>query len=146
MKLVTITGKPNTGKDWLARKLGGNSDVLYIRPYSDRKIPKNIEPWEFDDSSIHLSEYKLSKKMEREVPLAIRTIGDTRYVFFRNQLRADYVVIVVDEATLDHLRKNYDCEIYSIYVTHDTCPNSDDYDVVYNPKTDDYDTLEAGIV
>ena len=143
MKIIAICGKPNSKKDYVAMKLSENSDISYVRPYSDKSIPVNIEPYESDDSYVYLSEYKLSVKMDKEVPLAVREIKGHRYVFFENQLRAEYVVLILDEATLDQLRKDYDGEIFAIYTTVTTCSHPEKYDVVFNPDTDDIDLLEV---
>ena len=143
MLLIIVTGEPNSGKDKVASKLGMNADVKYIRPYSDKKIPVNIEPQDFPTEYTYLSEYKLSKKMEHEIPLFTREIGVNRYVVFENQLNADYVVLILDPETLHELQKTYTGRIFSIYCTQNTCDNPQDYDVVFNPRVDDIDFLEV---
>lgn len=142
MKLVCICGEPNSQKDLVAMKLSQNSDVIYIRPYCDKKVPINLEAWD-NDGLIHLSPAQLDTKMYCEKPLAVREINDTRYVFFENQLRADYIVMIVDENTLDNLRKDKRWDIISIYCTRTSCANPQKYDVIFNPDTDDVDFLEV---
>lgn len=142
MKLVTITGRPNTGKDLVAMRLDENSDVRYIKPYTDKELPINSETYEHD-GLIHLSKKQLDDKLNREVPLLIREINGSRYVFFENQLNADYIVLIVDEDSLDHLRRKFQDKLFRIYVTKSTCSRSEKYDVVFNPDTDDIDFLEV---
>lgn len=145
MKLIVVTGEPNSGKDYLASKLAENSDVKFIRPFSDKVIPIQTEPRDFPTKYNYLSEYKLTRKMEREIPLFERVIGKHRYVVFRNQLNADYVVLILNPETLDQLREIYDGEIFSIYCTNGGCSNPHDYDIVFNPRVDDIDFLEVKI-
>ena len=84
MRLVVISGAKNTKKDLVASRLAKNSDCIWIKPYTDR--PRGVVIYE-DDDYVHLSEDKLSAKMERDKPLATVEVNNHRYVFFENQLR-----------------------------------------------------------
>ena len=150
MKLILISGARNSKKDLLAHRLASNSDCIWIKPYSDKPIPLNADP---DDRFIKLNSEQLNVKMMREVPLAETVIAGNRYVFFENQLNGDYCVIVGDDRIVFNLMNNYDGDIVSIKCHSNSEKNSprflmgdDDFDIVFNYDTDDYDTLEAMII
>lgn len=146
MKIIAITGHKNSNKDLVAMRLASNSDVVYIRPYSDKKRPLNMESYEEDDY-IHLNNSQLSYKMEREEPFLVKEIDGVRYVFFMTQFRADFCAIIIDKTMLDYLKKNWDGEIVSIYC-HDGrgCDDPKSYDIIYDWKNDDFDRLESDII
>ena len=143
MKLIVITGDKNSGKDYLASKLSENSDIKFIKPYSDKMSNHTTYDEVYDCSFIPINDKKLNVKMECEIPLFERVIGNNRYVVFQNQLNAEYALLILDKYTLDQVRRDYDFSIFSIYCTQGTCDNPQDYDVVFNPRVDDIDFLEV---
>lgn len=150
MKLILISGARNSKKDLLAHRLASNSDCIWIKPYSDKTVPVNADP---DDRFIRLNQAQLNVKMMREVPLAETVIAGNRYVFFENQLKGDYCVIVGDDRIVFHLMNNYEGDMVSIKCHSNSEKNSsrfliedDEFDFVFNYDIDDYDTLEAMII
>ena len=151
MKIIAISGGKNTNKEKLAFRLSENSDVDYIKPYTDREIPINMEFYEQDDL-IHLNPKQLSSKMEREIPLVVSNVNGNRYVFFQTQLRAEYCVMVLDDAGIFNLKKNWDGEIITVRVhsknekpSPRVLMNDGEYDLVYDCENDDYHDLETAI-
>lgn len=152
MILITISGAKNSGKDILAMKLAQNSDCIWIKPYTDKEYPVNIEDWE-QDELIHLNDKQLDNKMNHEIPLAVTEINGFRYVFFENQLRADYVVLIADDNVVSYLKREWKGELITIKCHRDGEKYSErnllkdsEFDIVFNVDTDDYDTMEGGII
>ena len=150
LKLIVISGAKNSKKDLLAHRLASNSDCIWIKPYSDRTMPINADP---TDSFIRLNTRQLNDKMMREVPLAETVVKGNRYVFFENQLKGAYCVIVGDDRIVFNLKNNYESELVTIRCHSDTEKSSprfllgdEEFDYVFNYDHDDYDTLEALIV
>ena len=151
MKLILISGARGSKKDLLASRLAGNSDCIWIKPYSNRKVPVNADP--VDDRFIKLNDKQLNRKLEKEVPIAETIINGNRYIFFENQLRADYCVIIGDDRVIFNLKNNWDGDIVTVkchsrdeqssprFLLDDT-----EFDIVYNYDEDDYDTFEAMII
>lgn len=152
MILITISGAKNSGKNILAMKLAQNSDCIWIKPYTDKEYPVNIEDWE-QDTMIHLNKKQLDTKMGHEVPFAETEIKGFRYVFFENQLRADFVVLIADDNMVSSLKREWDGELITIkchsskeeYSERNLLKDSE-FDLIYNHDTDDYDDLESKIV
>lgn len=151
MKIIAISGGIDTCKDKLAYRLAENSDVVYIKPYTDREVPINLEVYEQDDL-IHLSSEKLSRKMEREIPLTMETVNGNRYVFFKNQCTADFCVMILDDAGIFNLKKNWSGEIITVRVHSKNERSSSrvlmkdsEYDFVFDWDKDDYHDLETAI-
>lgn len=150
MKLILISGTKSSKKDLLAHRLASNSDCIWIQPYSDKSMPVNAD---LDDRFIALNSKQLSDKMMREVPLAETVVNGNRYVFFENQLKGDYCVIIGDDRVVFNLLNNYEGDIVTIKCHSNSEKSSprflmsdDEFDFVFNYDTDDYDTLEALII
>ena len=134
-------------------KLASNSDVVYVKPYTDAPVPINLEEYQ-QDEYIHLNVKQLADKMEREPVACTCDIGDNRYVFFQNQFSNGYVVLLVDDECLKTLKDKYGSDVVSVRVkSYSEEPSNrsgnlrDDYfDVVWHYDEDDYDTLEAEII
>lgn len=148
MRLVTISGAKNTKKDFVAFKLAQNSDCVWVHPYTDFEHPINIEDNERDDYA-HLSKEKLTRKMEREVPLAVSEVNGHRYVFFENQMTAGFCVIIADDRIVSYLKNNWGGELITIKChsknesySERNLLKDDDFDIVFDVDTGDYDELE----
>lgn len=146
MRLIIITGARYTKKDIVASKLAKNSDCIWIKPYTDR--PNGHVEYEQDDY-IHLNEKQLSHKMEREVPLAVIEVNDHRYVFFENQLRANYCILIGDDSVVSYFRNNWDGDLLTIRChsknekySERNILGDDEFDIVFDTDTGDYDELE----
>ena len=145
MKIIAVTGEKNSNKEWLARKLAENSDVIFIRPYTDKPTLVNQEPYEMDEY-IHLTDSQLSYRMDREPLLICKRINGHRYAYFKTQLRADYCVIIVTADMIPPLKKEYGFELFTIYChTGQGCDDPTKYDYVFNSKEDSYDNLEERV-
>lgn len=150
MKLILISGAKGSHKDLLASRLASNSDCIWIKPYSNRKVPINSDPV---DTFISLNDSQLNRKLEREVAIAETVVNGNRYIFFENQLNADYVVIVGDDRIIFNLKNSWNGELVTIKCHSDReQPSSrfllddNEFDHVFHYGVDDYDTLEALIV
>ena len=151
MKIIALTGAKNSRKDVVARRLATNSDVVYVRPYTDRDVPVNAEDWELDDYT-HMNEKQLSYKMERDEVLSVAHVGNHRYVFFMSQFNADFCVLILDDVGIFNLKKNWKGEIVTVKVHSDIEEPSDrclmkdeEFDFVFNIDHDDFDDLEDRI-
>lgn len=141
MRLILINGAKNSKKEIVAMRLSKNSDCIWIKPYTDSKLL-------FDDNP-HLNKEQLSRKMEREVPLCETVVNNHRYVFFENQLNAEYVVLIGDDRILDYLKNNYSGDMITVkvhskdeeYSARNLLPDKW-FDIVFNVDTDDIDELE----
>ena len=141
MRLVVINGAKHSKKDIVAMKLAKNSDCVWIKPYTDSKFL-------FDDYP-HLNEEQLTRKMEREVPLCESVVNGHRYVFFENQLNAEYVVMIGDDRIITYLKNNWDGDLLTVkvhskdeeYSARNLLPDKD-FDIVFNVDMDDIDELE----
>lgn len=147
MRLVTISGAKNTPKELVALELSKNSDCIWVNPYTDFDDPVNIEDM-YQDGYTHLSSEKLSRKMEREIPLVETEVNGHRYVFFENQMKSSFCVIIADDRIVSYLRNNWDGELVTVKLHcskekySDRCLLSDDeFDIVFNTDTGDYDEL-----
>ena len=153
MKIITLTGGKNTKKELLAYKLSKNSDVGYIKPYTDREVPFEMEESELDDYN-YVSKDTLDKMIKEDEVLCETLVNENRYVFFKSQLRHSYNVMIVDDYALVELQKKWKKNIYSIKVKSNGEKPSNrinthlydyEFDKVYNVDTDDFDELEWGI-
>ena len=151
MKLIAISGPKYSKKDTLAMKLSQNSDCIWIKPYSDRPVRVNSDDTE--DRFIKLNGIQLNTKINKEMPLAITEINGHKYVFFENQLNAEYVVLTGDDRIISYLKDNWDGELVTIKChsnieqSSEICTLDDDeFDIVFNVDTDDYDFLECQII
>ena len=146
MKLIVISGGKNSKKGLLAHRLADNSDCIWIKPYSDRTVPVNSDPVE--DSFIRLNKRQLESKVSREVVLAETVVNGNRYVFFENQLNADYVVLIGDDRIVMYLKSNYEGQLITVrchseseqYSERNILPDKD-FDIVYDYDKDDFDSF-----
>ena len=153
MKIITLTGGKNTKKEVLAYRLAKNSDVSYIKPYTDREVSDDVDESELNGYN-YVSKDTLDTMIEEDEVLCSRTINGNRYVFFKSQLIHDYNVMIVDDYALVDLQSNWKEDLYSIKVKSnnekasnriDTYLYDHEFDKVYNIDTDDFDALEWGI-
>ena len=146
MKLIAISGAKHSKKNLLAMKLSQNSDCIWILPYSDQPVRINSDNTE--DKFIRLNKRQLDAKMNREKVLASVRVNEHRYIFFENQMNADYVVLIGDDTIIMQLKSDYDGKLVTIRCHSETEEHSDrallsdkEFDIVYNYDTDDFDTL-----
>lgn len=153
MKIITLTGGKNTKKEVLAYRLAKNSDVSYIKPYTDREVSDDVDESELNGYN-YVSKDTLDTMIEEDEVLCSRIINGNRYVFFKSQLIHDYNVMIVDDYALVDLQSNWKEDLYSIKVKSnnekasnriDTYLYDHEFDKVYNIDTDDFDALEWGI-
>lgn len=144
MKLIAISGAKNTGKSVLAEKLSLNSDCIWIKPYTDKKRQREY---------IYLNDKQLNDKMQREEPLLVSEVNGNKYVFFKNQLNAEYVVLIGDDRVINYLKNEWDGDLVTIKChskmerpSSRSTLDDDEFDIVYDTLADDYDTLEASLV
>lgn len=149
MRIVTLTGAKNSGTDKIASLLSENSDVGYIRPYTDKNIPFG-EIAELYGDYHHVAPEVLDQMIEDEEVLSINYVNGTRYVFFKFQLEYDYNILIADDYTVVNIKTNYD-DVYSVMVhSKDEKPSNrvgvylyeHEFDEVFNYDTDDIDSLE----
>lgn len=141
LKLIALSGAKHSKKDSVASRLAQNSDCIWIKPYTDREIIG-------DDWYISMSKTKLNRKMEREVPLAETVVAGNRYVFFENQLKGDFVVLIGDDRIIYNLKKNWGGHLITVKChSKDEKPSprclmdDKEFDIVFNYETDDFDSL-----
>ena len=147
LKIITISGAKNTKKDELAQKLAQNSAVVYVKPYTD--APEGVYEWEMDEH-IHLNPKQLDAKLNRENALTMTNVNSHRYVFFENQLNADYCILILDDTGLINLKRYWEGEMVTIRVhskdekySERNVLDDDYFDVVFDVDYDDYDVLEG---
>ena len=141
MKLIVICGAKNSKGDLLAMKLANNSDCIWIKPFTDR--PRKEE---FDLKPV--SKEKLTHMMDNEDVLAVGEVNGYRYVFFKNQLTADFVVLIGDDRVVTYLKNNWDgdlmtikCHSKSEEYSERNLLSDDEFDVVFDYDRDDLDLL-----
>ena len=150
MKLIVLSGAKHSKKDLVASRLAENSDCIWIRPYSDKKIPINRDADDYD--FISLNQKQLNEKMAREVPLVETIVGGNRYVFFETQLLADYVVLIGDDRVVFNLKNNWDGDLVTVKChskgevsSSRSLMDDKEFDIVFNYESDDFDSLVAEI-
>ena len=148
-KIVTLTGYKNCGKYNLAMDLANNSDVAFIKPYTDREIPLDEIPEEYGEFH-YVSKDTLDIMMEDDEVISSTTINGNRYVFFKFQLTAPYNVLIADDYAVVDIRSNWK-NTYSIKVYGDNQKDSDrvgvylydhEFDEIFHYGSDDVDSLE----
>ena len=122
-------------------KLANNSDCIWIKPFTDRERES-----EYD--LIPVSEKKLTQMMNEEDVLASVELNGNRHVFFKNQLTADFVVLLGDDRVVTYLKDNWDgdlmtikCHSKSESYSERNLLTDDEFDIVYNYDSDDIDLL-----
>lgn len=147
MRIISLTGVGNRTY-WVAFKLGNNSDVAFIQPYTD-KVKLNSA--EIEAGYHQVTKDTLDLLIESEEVLSSTMINGNRYVFFKFQLSEAYNVMIVDDYALVDLQSNYDGELYTVKVVTDENLKSQrigvylydhEFDEVFDPKNDDYDEFE----
>ena len=142
-KIVTITGHRNSGKVNLASKLSENSEVYFIKPYTD----SDIVTGDFN----YVSKSKLDQMIKDEELLSCTRINEHRYCFFKSQLQNGYNIMIVDDYALVDVRSRWNGSIYSIKVWNENQDDSDrvgvylydhEFDEVFKYGLDDVDELE----
>lgn len=150
-KIVTLTGSKNTPKIYIASKLSENSDVAYIKPYTDKE---DLSSAELEMEYHQVSVEEMDILLQSDDLLSCTRINGNRWAYFKSQLTHAYNVLIVDDYGLCDLRDVYD-NIYSIKVVSKNMKPSDRVGVyLYNHEFDevfDYDTgdlyeLEARMV
>lgn len=153
-KIITLTGHKHTKKDIVAEKLAKNSDVAFIKPYTDKEKKSYILD-EYVGGYHHMSKEELDYMIRNEEVLCKTKIGDARYVFFKSQLTAPYNVLIVDDYAVVEIKDNWKGSIYTIRLVSDNEEESDrvgeylykhEFDLIFDYYKDDFDELEAKIV
>ena len=148
-KVITLTGYKNCGKYNLAMDLANNSDVAFIKPYTDREIPLEEIPEEFGEFH-YVSKDTLDLMMEEDEVLSSTLIDGNRYVFFKFQLTAPYNVLIADDYAVVDIRSNWKNTL-SIKVYGKNQEKSDrvgvylydhEFDEIFHYGSDDVDELE----
>lgn len=147
MKIIALNSAKNGKSDVVASKLASNSDVVYVKPYTDKPIP--INEWDEDDY-IHLNDKQLSDKMDSEVVAVSCDIGDTRYVYFENQFSSGFVVLILDDGCIKTIKEQYGDDVITVRVKSNTEEPSSRmgnlrnsfFDIVFDYDIEDIDSLE----
>ena len=146
LRLIIISGAKYTNKELVASRLAKNSDCIWIKPYTDR--PSGHVEYEQDDY-FHLDESKLSAKMERDKPLAVVELNNHRYVFFENQLHANYCILIGDDSLVSYFKNNWEGDLLTVKChsknekySQRNILGDDEFDVIFNTDDGDYDELE----
>ena len=148
-KVITITGYRNCGKYNLAMDLAKNSDIEFIKPYTDREIPLDELPEKFGDFH-YVSKDTLDMMMEDDEVLSSTIIDGNRYVFFKFQLTAPYNVLIADDYAVVDIKSKWK-NTYSIKVYSKNQIDSDrvgvylydhEFDEIFHYGSDDVDSLE----
>ena len=151
MKIVSLTGM-GSGVTYTAERLARNSDVAYVKPYTDKEKLSSAE-WNWGYHQVSKSE--LDELMETYPVLCCNRINGHRWVYFKFQLEEAYNVLIVDDYALVELQHNWDKDLYSIKVVTDENEKSNrvgvylydhEFDEVFDYRTDDMDELEARII
>lgn len=152
--IVTVTGHKHTHKNTIAMRLAGNSDVEWVRPYTARELPKDIEPSALEGEYNVVLPSVLDDMMEKEKVLSVTTIGDNKYVFFEFQFRKNFSVVIVDDYAVVDIKQNWDGKVFTIRAVSDNEEQSDrvgeylykhEFDVVFDYTKDDFYELEHRI-
>ena len=145
MKLIVISGARNSKKDLLAMRLSSSLDCVWIKPYSNRKVPINSDPV---TDFIPLNDNQLNDKLEREESLAETIAKGNRYIYFINQLKGDYSIITGDDSIMLSATHNWNGDIITIKCHSDKempsvrCLMSDnEFDVTFHYEDDDFEEL-----
>ena len=140
--IIAIVGHPYSGHITLAYKLSNNSAVSIVYPYTD--CPKTIYE-EYNQVTPDV----LDDMLESKTILSNTVIDGYRFVFFKEQLKDAYNVLILDDYALADMRGKYD-RIYSIKCWSKCQGDSDrvgvylfnhEFDEVYEYDNDDIDEL-----
>ena len=151
MKIVSLTGV-GTGVNYVAEKLAENSDVVYLKPYTDK--PKLSSAENLMDYH-QISKDEMDIMIQNESVLCMTKINGHRWVYFEFQLKEAYNILITDDYSLVDLRDNYGGDLYTVKVATEENLKSKrigvylynhEFDEVFDYKTDDIDELGARIV
>lgn len=151
-KIITLTGHKNCGKELLARRLAYNSDIQYVRPYTDKKVTIRADEYDLGDLN-YVSKKKLDEMIEEEEVLSITNINGTRYVFFKSQMTEAYNVLIADDYAVVDIKDKWK-NIYTVKVWNESQIDSDrvgeylydhEFDEVFYYDEDDVSMLEVRI-
>lgn len=146
-KIITITGAKQTGKMELASKLSGNSDCVWVKPYTN-------SPNAYPDCYNVVNKETLSAMIDEEKPIFTTLIKGYRYVVFPSQLLAEYNVLIVDDYALIDVKDAWKNIIVTIKVHSEKEQKSErsgvylydhEFDIVFNTDTGNVYELEAEI-
>jgi len=151
MKIVALTGV-GTGVTFTAEKLAENSDVSYLKPYTDKE---KLSSAELIQGYNKVSKDELDLMIQTEEVLCQTLVNGHRWVYFKSQLESAYNILITDDYSLVDLRGNWDGELYTVKVVTpenlksnriDVYLYDHEFDEVFDYKTDDFDELGARIV
>lgn len=147
--IISLTGHKNSGKLSVEFDLAKNSAIEYVKPYTDR--PSN-EIW--DDCYYFVSKGELDELICEKEVLYQTMVNGYRYVFFKDQLTADYNILILDDYGVAELQSKYRKYLYSVKVVSKKQRDSDrvgvylynhEFDEVFDYDTDDITDLEYRI-
>ena len=151
MKIVSLTGA-GSGVTYTAEKLAENSDVAYLKPYTDKETLSSAE----SIVGYHqVSKEELDLMIQTEDVLCITKVNNHRWVYFKSQLEEAYNILITDDYSVVDLWDRWDGELYNIKVVTpenlksnriDVYLYDHEFDEVFDYKTDDFDELGARIV
>lgn len=150
MKIVSITGHKHSKKYELAYDLCRNSEVEFIKPYTDREL--SVYDIKDEDCCIYVSKNTLDIMLENYPVLSMTRINGARYVFFKCQCTASYNVMILDDYALVQTRDNWNDELYTIKLYSKENTQSDrvgvylydhEFDEVFHYGEDSIDDLEV---
>ena len=153
-KIITITGHKHTKKTMVAEDLAKNSDVEFIKQYTDRPKPNYILDEEMGGYHF-VSKEELDYMLKNEKLLQSTTINGHRYCLFESQLTAPYNVVIVDDYGVVDIKTNWTGKMLTIRLVSDNEEQSDrvgeflykhEFDLVFDVDNDDFDELEALII
>ena len=153
-RLITLTGHKNTKKDWVAGKLAENSDIEWIKPFTDKK--KDIGKDSEECGGYHfISKEQMDEKLRDEEYIAKVTVNGNRYVYFKSQLTYDFIVLIADDYMLMELFQSIPRNnLYTVKVKAKDQIESDrvdsylfdhEFDKIFDVDHGDIDELEAHI-
>ena len=151
-KIITLTGNKYCGKLTLAYKLSQNSDVEFVKPYTDKPFEYGVDPEKYGDYHF-VSEDTLDEMIQEEEVLCSTKINGSRYVIFMKQINSPYSVIVADDCQLMDIKDKWS-NLYTIKVRgRNEKPSKrvgvyfldHEFDEVFHYKEDYFDLLEARI-
>ena len=152
-KIITITGHKNSKKDYVAESLAKNSEVVFVRPYTDKQIPLGEIAEVYGDYH-YVLKATLDSMIETEKVISMITVNGNRYVYFEFQLTGTYNVLIVDDYGLLDLKDRWKGNVYSVLLYSvnqeqskrvEEYLNRHEFDEVFDVDNDDIYELEARI-
>lgn len=136
MRIITLTGLKQSGKEKLAELWDNNENVSYIQPFTTNR----------DSEHLYLSKENMLVKMSEEPYLTCTMINGEYYCHFKSQLCNDFNILIVDDYALKDIKDNFDGRVITIWVDNTKGEASErvghyytksDYEYVYNVGLDD---------